>query len=75
MTVTEDEKKGWFLINDLKKEDLEGKEIVFKAKDLADWFRDFDKWWLQLKGDEVCLSYEGFSYEPHSFGKLKITKP
>ena len=74
MTRSEDEEEGWFLINDLKKEDLEDKEIIFKAKDLAEWFGDFDKWWLQIKNDDVCLSYEGVGYEPHFYGKLRGKK-
>ncbi len=67
----EDEEKGWFLIGDSDNKDLENKVIIFKAKDLKDWFSDFDRWWLQIKDNEVCLSHEGYSYEPYCFGKIK----
>ncbi len=69
-----DEKKGWFLIEDVNSKELEGKEIVFKAKDLADWFTNFDRWWLQVKGEKACLSHEGVSYEPYFYGKIRKIK-
>ncbi len=70
MTVKSDEEEGWFLIGDFKKEELEDKEITFKANDLREWFGDFDKWWLSIRCSEVCISYEGVTYEPHFYGKV-----
>ena len=58
----------------MNSEDLEDKEIIFKAKDLADWFEDFDREWLQIKGNDVCISREGVSYEPHFYGKIRKIK-
>ena len=71
ITRREDEEKGWFLIRDVDPEELKDKEIVFKAKDLANWFEDFDRWWLQIKDNDVCVSREGISYEPHFYGKIR----
>ncbi len=71
ITRDEDEEKGWFLIGDLSSEELEDKEIIFKAKDLADWFEDFDRWWLQIKDKDVCVSREGVSYNPRFYGKIR----
>lgn len=71
MTRKEDEEKGWFLIGDIDPEELKDKEIIFKAKDLAKWFEDFDRWWLQIKDNDACVSYEGVSYEPHFYGKIR----
>ena len=71
MTRDEDEVKGWVLISGFSSEELEDKEITFKAKDLAKWFDDFDRWWLQIKDKDVCVSYEGVSYEPKFYGKIK----
>ena len=74
MGVKTDEEKGWFKIENLEIKDLKGKEITFKAKDLLEWFRDFDRWWLQIKDDDVCISYEGVGYEPRFYGKIKTIK-
>lgn len=74
ITREEDEEKGWFLIEDISPEELEDKEIVFKAKDLVDFFSRFDRWWLQIKDEDACISYEGISYEPHFYGKIRKIK-
>ena len=71
LTRKKDEEKGWFKIEDFSLEKLEDKEIIFKAKDLADFFSRFDRWWLQIKDKDVCISYEGVSYEPHFYGKIR----
>ncbi len=70
----EDEEKGWFLIEDISSEELEDKEIIFKAKDLINVASKFDNWWVQIKGKDVCVSHEGFSYEPYFFGKIRKIK-
>ena len=77
MCVKTDEKNDWVLIeilNLLNPDNLKEKEIIFKAKDLLDWFTEFEGWWLQIKDDDVCVSYEGESSKPHFYGKIKTIK-
>lgn len=75
ITRKEDEEKGWFLIEDVNSEDLEDKEIIFKAKDLKAFFEHyFDRYWLQIRDEDVCISNEGVSYEPYFYGKIRKIK-
>ncbi len=74
MTRKEDEEKGWFLTENIDLEKLEGKEIIFQAKDLAEFFNRFDMYWLQIKDKDVCVSHEGVSYEPYFYGKIRKKK-
>lgn len=70
----------WQHTDHLEDAQIENVYVKFKLSDLKQFFKNFDKWWLQINWNthKACISYEGIDYEPFAFGdleKMKDTPP